>query len=502
MKKIALSGAAALLFIVASLYATTWYIGMNKPISDHLKNVKTKLDNTQHSPTPKMNRVVAQDNVKTDTQPENNKETTATTSSTVKAASPIIIKPSSQKVSAPKPANTQVDIVPSGNVVQAPAISKSEPITLPTTPTIRIQLNSRASLTSDQQRVYDLVDAVIKNETIGAILIPGCNFATLQIAFSAVKNDHPEYFWSSDSFLYSSNPNNSIYFGIQYTDPNGKVYGGYLYDSAQVSSIKEKIGQVLQTALAQVNSDMTPYQKELVLHDWLVKQVTYNYAAVTNPENNKDAFTIYGALINNSAVCEGYSKAYQLIMYALNIPCTVVTGFSLSQGPHMWNEVQLNGLWYGLDTTWDDTNSEEVLHSYFNISDAQMSLDHIIAKEATDPSILNALPNSNNVYYNTGRPICSSMNENYAVLNGTFINSSSDWQNIIPTKIATAANAGQHTLEFLIGSQYNYLFNSSQTVNDIDPQIIAANRTISVQNLIKSFSVIGPSGGKGFIINW
>ena len=502
MKKIVLRSAAALLLIVASIYATTWYTGMNKPISIELKNSKTNIDYTQHPPTPKMNRVVAQDNVKTDTQPENSKKETTATTSTVKATSQAIIKPSTQKVSAPKPANTQIEIVPSGNVVQAPAISISAPITLPTMPTIRVQLHSRASLTSNQQRVYDLVDAVIKNETIGVILIPDCNFASLQIAFSAVKNDHPEYFWSSDSFIYSLNPNNSIYFGIQYTDPSGKVYGGYLFDTVQVSTINEKIGQVLQTAFAQVNSDMPPYQKELVLHDWLLKQVTYNYAAVTDPNNNQDAFTIYGVFINHTAVCEGYSKAFQLLMYALNIPCTVVTGFSTSQGPHMWNDVQLNGLWYGLDTTWDDTNSGEVLHSYFNISDAQMSLDHIFAKEANDPSTLNALPNTNDVYYNTGRPVCSSMNENYAVLNGTFINSSSDWENIIPSKIATAANAGQHTVEFLIGTQYNYLFNSSQTVNDVSPQIMTANKTISIQNRIKSFGVFGPSGGKGFIINW
>lgn len=507
MKKVVLRSVAVFLLLIVAIFATTWYMGKNKPITINPYGGKTNMDYTQQTQTqtttPEVKNEDVQDNAKTDTVPESsNKETPTTTSSPVKATSQVISKPSAQKVSAPKPANTKIDVVPSVNVVQAPAASKSESITIPTIPNIRVQLNSRASLTADQQRVYDLVDAVIKNETIGMVLITNSNFTTLQIAFSAVKNDHPEYFWSSGSFLYSSSSSNSIYFGIQYTDPSGKVYGGYLYDAAQVSSIKEKIGQLLHTALAQVNNNMTTYQKELVLHDWLLNQVSYNYDAVTNPENNKDAFTIYGVFINRSAVCEGYSKAFQLLMYALNIPCTVVTGFSTSQGPHMWNTVQLNGLWYGVDSTWDDTNSGALLHSYFNISDAQMSLDHTFAKEVTDPSILTMLPNTKDVYFNTGRPICNSMNENYAVFNGTFINSSTDWQTIIPAKIAMAANAGQRSVEFLISTQYDYLFNPSQTVGELTAQIIAANRLITAQNRIQSYSVFGPSGGKGFIINW
>lgn len=501
MKSSYIGTAASLMITIASVYIT-WHIGVNDSTIEYKSSSKTQTNTVQQLPASKTNQVVVEENKEAEPSQNNTSEEVVPPTIPAKPTNPTIVKPNTQKVSPPKPANTQIENIPSTIVVQPPTASRNEPISLPAIPTIRAQLNSRASLTQDQQRVYDLVDAVLKNQTIGMIQIQNCNMTMLQVSFSAVKNDHPEYFWVSNSFLYSIRPNNSMYFGIQYTDSTGKVYGGYLYDATQVGTLNERVGQVLQTALAQVNEGMTPYQKELALHDWLASYVTYRDAAVVNPNENQDAFTVYGALINRSAVCEGYAKAFQLLMYAVNIPCTVTIGFSLSQGPHMWNQVQLNGAWYGVDVTWDDTNSGDILHSYFNISDAQMSIDHIIGKEANDPSIVNAFASTNALYFNTGRPICSSMNENYAVVNGTFINSSSEWHNVITTQVVNAANTGKRSIEFLISAQFSYVYNFSQTINDVTPSLTAANKSISAQYRIISFSILGPTGGKGFIIIW
>ena len=61
--------------------------------------------------------------------------------------------------------------------------------------------------------------------------------------------------------------------------------------------------------------------------------------------------TAYGALVNKEAVCEGYAKAYKLLMDAMGIPCDVVINEE-----HAWNVVCLEGKWYLVDVTNDDTS--------------------------------------------------------------------------------------------------------------------------------------------------
>ena len=62
--------------------------------------------------------------------------------------------------------------------------------------------------------------------------------------------------------------------------------------------------------------------------------------------------TAYGALVNKEAVCEGYAKAYKLLLNAMGIECDVVIN-----AEHAWNVVQLEGKWYLVDVTNDDTNN-------------------------------------------------------------------------------------------------------------------------------------------------
>ena len=46
---------------------------------------------------------------------------------------------------------------------------------------------------------------------------------------------------------------------------------------------------------------------------------------------------------------------------------------------HIWNVIKLGDDWYQVDVTWDDpvgSPSEYIDHGYFNISDADMAIDH------------------------------------------------------------------------------------------------------------------------------
>lgn len=122
-----------------------------------------------------------------------------------------------------------------------------------------------------------------------------------------------------------------------------------------------------------VRTDMTAYEKELAVHDYLVENVAYDVS-----ESGEDAHSAYGALVLGKAVCDGYAESFQTLMDMLGIECCFISGTGNNES-HAWNMVKLDGAWYHVDVTFDDPVGSEGLisHKYFNLTDAEINLDHM-----------------------------------------------------------------------------------------------------------------------------
>lgn len=130
------------------------------------------------------------------------------------------------------------------------------------------------------------------------------------------------------------------------------------------------------------NNNMNSFEKAKAMHDWLVSNVDY---VITD-----NCHTAYGALIEKQAVCDGYSYAYRLLMSALGFDCRVVYGYSEGEA-HAWNVVNLDGVWYQMDVTWDDPyvngvsygygDGSNLSYSYFLLNDGTMYADHSVMWE-------------------------------------------------------------------------------------------------------------------------
>jgi hypothetical protein len=127
-----------------------------------------------------------------------------------------------------------------------------------------------------------------------------------------------------------------------------------------------------------IKPDMNDYEKEKAVHDYLVVNTQYDLSQNV-PEVSH---TPYGALINKTAVCNGYSDSFKIFMDMLGIPCDVVYGMAkLPSGEaqaHSWNRVRLDGDYYLVDVTWDDPTPDRgqlVSYQYLNVTDEQMSKD-------------------------------------------------------------------------------------------------------------------------------
>lgn len=141
----------------------------------------------------------------------------------------------------------------------------------------------------------------------------------------------------------------------EYTIDNQEIVYGLWpqYDVSQ-QEVAAKTAQIEQAAQAVISSvitsDMTQLQQIVAIHDYLVLNCSYDTSVATNSAPH-DAYTAYGALVKQKAVCQGYAAAFQLLMQKLGIPSLVVQSTAMN---HAWNMVRYNGEWYHVDATWDD----------------------------------------------------------------------------------------------------------------------------------------------------
>ncbi|MDD4689619.1 MAG: transglutaminase domain-containing protein [Eubacteriales bacterium] len=119
-------------------------------------------------------------------------------------------------------------------------------------------------------------------------------------------------------------------------------------------SVKEAVAR-LNKSCDFIPPGDTNYQKIKSIYNYIIKRGEYKEG-----ENSDDA---YGLLVEGEGVCSGFAKAFKLLCDKNNIPSTLVTGTGFTRkesGEHIWGLVQMeDGLWYGVDPTWDDNGAGE-----------------------------------------------------------------------------------------------------------------------------------------------
>ena len=124
---------------------------------------------------------------------------------------------------------------------------------------------------------------------------------------------------------------------------------------------------------------MTDFEKEVAIHDALVKHVNYyKYEDINTIPSIKH--TAYGALVEKEAVCDGYSKAFKLLLDKVGIDSIIISG-TTDNVSHAWNLVKLDDEYYHVDVTSDKLEEKAdkyVVHTYFNVNDEKISKSHTI----------------------------------------------------------------------------------------------------------------------------
>lgn len=114
-----------------------------------------------------------------------------------------------------------------------------------------------------------------------------------------------------------------------------------------------------------ITSSMTDYEKARAYFTWICDNCVYDYSA----GDSSLSHIAYNLFENGTAVCDGYTGAYNLLLKLEGIDCT-----ALSNSSHIWTVATLDGTEYHIDTTWGDSGPAPN-YSYFAMT-AQESWQH------------------------------------------------------------------------------------------------------------------------------
>lgn len=168
---------------------------------------------------------------------------------------------------------------------------------------------------------------------------------------------------------------------------NGYLANG-LESKEKVDNILNEIKETRDNIVKSLNG--IDYNKIMHAHDWIINNLQYEQ----NITNN-NVYNLYGALIEKSAVCEGYAETLKYILDEAGVQCVLVSGTATnSEGKterHEWNYVQLYGKWYAIDSTWDDPVvkgtgyvSDSIKHRYFLVGSNEMNKNHFPNGQMTE----------------------------------------------------------------------------------------------------------------------
>ena len=255
-----------------------------------------------------------------------------------------------------------------------------------------------SALSQKEKSVYkEMAAAVRQGKTTVRLRELSCESNTAFHVFQALMVDHPEFFFLQNSFLYTLSSSGKVdKLFLLYTD--GTVEDQYdkrgkAVSTADRGAIDKQISAFstrMGALAAQIDTETDVWGIEKQLHDLVIDEVAYDSVAAREANSESasptHAFDVYGAACEGKAVCEGYSKLFQILCYRFGLNCTTVSG-TVEEGGHMWNAVKPDQDWMMVDVTWDDAKDNGLrYYIYFNPTAKQMSADHKVESDLSVPS--------------------------------------------------------------------------------------------------------------------
>lgn len=234
---------------------------------------------------------------------------------------------------------------------------------------------------------YDLIAGGVLTAEEARFYAAGGN--DLLVAYGAARDayalDHPDVFYvdfsqltlsvgkRGNSYVATLGTGRSDNFRLHGTD--GAVS---FQDSAAVNAAVAQYGAALSQIAEKLDTDDALACVKGANGELL--KVEYSFETASGGYTQDEPFirTAYGALVKGKSVCEGFARAFKSIMDEVGVPCVLVQGYAVTEegyDAHMWNYVQIDGKWYGVDPTWNSAEGA-VGTEYLLLGSVSMQAEH------------------------------------------------------------------------------------------------------------------------------
>lgn len=177
----------------------------------------------------------------------------------------------------------------------------------------------------------------------------------------------------SHDFTFTTMATGTYNFRFYLMDKASGVY--YLRTNTYIQVADDaypSVASIIGAAVSQAkqNTNGSEYEMALYLHDWLLDQLEY--------DNSLKWSSAESALTRGLGTCQAYESAYAKLLSAAGIENAETRD---TYDGHTWNAVKLDGEWYQVDCTWDDTSDNfyadlDQRHFYFCLTDELMAIAH------------------------------------------------------------------------------------------------------------------------------
>lgn len=200
----------------------------------------------------------------------------------------------------------------------------------------------------------------------------GLTMDELTGVWSTMKQDYPEFYWLTNQ-VYTLGNQFFLCIDAEYAE----------------GSVRQAAQTAIQTSTLEcdryLNGMMSEGERALVIHDYLVADVTYAYEEDgETPQDDVWAHNLVGWALYDAGVCETYAETFTYLCNLFALESSVVTGSATqtgSSGGHAWNILRVDGEWYNVDVTWDDgyeaSDARFVSREWFGVSATEFARTHV-----------------------------------------------------------------------------------------------------------------------------
>ena len=289
-------------------------------------------------------------------------------------------------------------------------------------------------LKEEKEFVKELYDAIMDFD-ISYAIPRGISSKQLGDYMALIHHSSPEIIHLAWNYNYN-------YFGEDFVY---LITFDYIMEKDDYPAAADAVARQVLSVVGQTDG-MSEYETEVFLHDYLIDLCSYN-------KETTHAGNVYGAFVENKIKCDGYAKAFMLLLSAAGIECHCVAGITGDEG-HAWNIVKINDSYYYVDITWDDGETGLAHYCFFNLDLASMQRS---GHELSD-------------FYAERVPECNSRKLTFPYQNGTYISEDQDTYEQLRKIIDAFVQRGDWNLYIMTETKEQY-----QTVIDNLDSVLTAS---------------------------